>query len=748
MKHFHPPVPRATANTTPREPAGTPQGQSGSAAVRGALVRLWRAACGFAGLRGRGGASTAEGPAAFGRLPPHGRPDAATRIAQADALRDAGRWEAAAAAYESAIALLPGAMHLWVQLGNMRKDSGDLAAAEIAYRTALTLGPDVDDTHVQLGHALKLGGHRAEAMREYAKALRLNSNWTAALNELIALSETAVAEAQTSIGHRSLAELHQTVAMLRSGSARLEAALPDIRGLTRIPVAQYGLFRSLYDLAPPPAEPLSRWHVIVLDAAGDEAATLLRDLAVQQPDLVETTILARGETVLPTPAAGADYILLVRASMRLHPQALSWLAWAGASVLSDAICADEDVLTFSAAEGWRPTAPVLKSVHDPEADVPLYTHGLLALQAGPAATLLAAINGSADPIARIAETLGNAGQLAHLPRIVASRTTMLPSPPPRRHVVPKPAIGTLGLVIPTRNGRLLKACLESIRRTAENPAALEIVVVDNGADDMDSRSYLDTLRDGGAVTVICAPRPFNWSALSNAGAAATTSALLLFLNDDTEMHTPGWDRILRTQLARPEIGALGARLLYPDGEIQHAGIVFGPDRRAEHEGVRTPTNLPQEVTARWTARRRVAAVTGAFLACRRSDFERLGRFDETRFPIWFNDVDFCLRVRKAGGHVLFEPAITALHHESKTLATRPDQAHREAVWRESLAQLRRRWGNALAWDPSFNPAFARVGVPFATIQEPTTDAVTEYLRRSSQPNPWWPDDSAEEYPRW
>lgn len=661
-------------------------------------------------------------------------------VRDADALRDARRWTEAAQSYQDALSFQPNAMHLWVQLGNMRKESGDPAAAEAAYRKALTIEPDVDDTHVQLGHALKLQGRRGAAVGEYAKALRLNSNCTTALQELIAFGEGAAAEAETGIGRRSLAELHETIMTLRRGLSRLEAALPDVRSLTSIPSTQYGLFRDLHELPPPPTKPATRWQAVVLDTAGGDAAALLRDLAAQQPPPIETTILAPGEKLPPGAAAGADFILLVRASMRLHPRALAWLAWAGANVTSEAISADEDVLAFTAEDGWRPVAPALKSVYDPEPDTPLHAHGLLALRGALAPEWLAAVADSQDPVAELAESLGKAGQLAHLPRILASRTTVLPAPPARVHIWPPAASGKLGLVIPTRNGRLLKACLDSVLRTAEAPAAVRIVVVDNGTDDADSLSHLDALRHSGVATVISDPQPFNWSALSNAGAAAADAELLLFLNDDIEVHTQGWDRILRTQLARPEIGVLGARLLYPDGEIQHAGMVFGPDSRAEHEGVRAPTDLPSEITARWTTRRRVAAVTGAFLACRREDFERLGRFDATRFPIWFNDVDYCLRVREAGSQILFEPGIVALHHESKTLAARPDQAHREAVWRESLALLRRRWGDALAWDPSFNPAFARVGVPFAAIQEPSLEAIARHLRRSSLPNPWLPDE--------
>ena len=288
----------------------------------------------------------------------------------------------------------------------------------------------------------------------------------------------------------------------------------------------------------------------------------------------------------------------------------------------------------------------------------------------------------------------------------------------------------------TRDGAtVLGPCLSAIRATAAEPALLDIVVLDNGSTDPATLALLADLRAGGLAKVVRDDAPFNWSRLNNIGAAVCENPLLLFVNDDVTITAAGWDEILRRHLVRPEVGAVGARLDYPDGTLQHGGIVFGPDERAEHEGV-SPIGVLPDSAARWTIRRRVAAVTGAFLACRRGDFVALGRFDAAHFPIWFNDIDFCLRVRQSGQTILNEPAIRATHHESRTLSATSHDANRQSIWETSLVKLRQRWGAALWTDPGFNPHFARVGRPFESMSEPGFAAMEAHFQRSARRDPW------------
>ena len=218
---------------------------------------------------------------------------------------------------------------------------------------------------------------------------------------------------------------------------------------------------------------------------------------------------------------------------------------------------------------------------------------------------------------------------------------------------------------------------------------------------------------------MCIDEPFNWSRLNNKAVALGGPPLMVFANNDLAMIAAGWDDCLRSHLARSDIGVVGARLLYGDRTIQHAGMVLGIEGGGcEHEGRNAAADEggPQN---RWRTRRSVAAVTGAFLACRRSDFESLGGFDEARFGVWFNDVDFCLRVRARGLRVLYEPAIEAFHYESKTLAVEFRDGPRAAHFETAAAAMRKRWGTAFTHDPYFNPHYARWGTPFAWLRPPS-----------------------------
>jgi GT2 family glycosyltransferase len=120
-------------------------------------------------------------------------------------------------------------------------------------------------------------------------------------------------------------------------------------------------------------------------------------------------------------------------------------------------------------------------------------------------------------------------------------------------------------------------------------------------------------------------------------------------------------------------------------------------------------------------RRSVGAVTGAFLATRRTTFEKCGGFDACRFSIWFNDIDYCLRVRSQGMRVVFEPAIEALHHESKTLAEAFADHVRNVNFEAAAMEMRRIWGEMFEADPYYNPHYARWGAPFEWLVAPRRD---------------------------
>ncbi|MHC5018662.1 MAG: glycosyltransferase [Planctomycetota bacterium] len=253
---------------------------------------------------------------------------------------------------------------------------------------------------------------------------------------------------------------------------------------------------------------------------------------------------------------------------------------------------------------------------------------------------------------------------------------------------PRPAVAgdpLVSVVIPSRdNAGMLARCIAGLHRTTAG-RRVEIVIVDNGSTAPDARRYLAAVPHA----VVRLDAPFNFSALVNAGAERATGEYLLLLNDDVEPHTPGWLTALLEAAQFPGVGVVGAKLCYPDGRLQHAGIALDPDGVARNVGRGAPGTALGDHGA-WAGLRNCAAVSAACLLVPRELFEQLGGF-EPALPADFNDVDFCLRVRAAGRRVAWTPFAELRHDES---ASRPPGVDPEAVrW------MRQRWGDQLAQDP-------------------------------------------------
>lgn len=177
--------------------------------------------------------------------------------------------------------------------------------------------------------------------------------------------------------------------------------------------------------------------------------------------------------------------------------------------------------------------------------------------------------------------------------------------------------------------------------------------------------------------------------------------LLLFLNDDTTAISPGWLTALVEHIARPEVGAVGAKLLYPAGRIQHAGVVMGVYENCGHafkglDGSRGHYFDLSDVT------RNVSAVTGACLMTKSSVFAEVGGFDEQTFAVAFNDIDLCLRIGAHGYRVIYTPHALLYHHEAFS-KTREDLAPHPA----EVAAMRRQWAGAIEHDPYYSPNLTR-----------------------------------------
>jgi GT2 family glycosyltransferase len=262
----------------------------------------------------------------------------------------------------------------------------------------------------------------------------------------------------------------------------------------------------------------------------------------------------------------------------------------------------------------------------------------------------------------------------------------------------------VSLVIPTRDRLdLLERCVRSIEERTGYPHR-EIVIVDNQSREGATLAWLEAGERQGRFRVVPYPGAFNFAAINNAGVAQAKGEHVVLLNNDTEVIAGEWLEAMLEHSQRPEVGAVGARLLYPDGTIQHAGVVLGLGGVAGHSHKHRPADEPGSL-ASVAIVRNYSAVTAACLMMRRGLFVELGGMNERDLAVAFNDVDLCLRIRAAGYRVVYTPYATLYHHESASRGFDLDGA--EVAW------MRRTWGPTLARDPYYNPNLTTVREDFS-----------------------------------
>jgi GT2 family glycosyltransferase len=326
-----------------------------------------------------------------------------------------------------------------------------------------------------------------------------------------------------------------------------------------------------------------------------------------------------------------------------------------------------------------------------------------------------------------------AGPVAHLPRVLVSLPLAeSPATVPAVAAVPADTDSRILIVIPTRDEpEMLGPCLATLKSFAARPDLLDFLVVDNRSTAPETHGLFAKLA-GDGVRIFAMDEPFNWARVNNEAASDGSQELIVFANNDTEMTTAGWDDRLRAWLEQPDVGIIGARLLYPDGALQHGGILLGGwDGRPSHDGLWAP-HTEGGPLGRWRRSRVVAAVTGAFMACRRDTFQQTGGFDP-RLAIAYNDIDFCLRIREIGLTVVYAADIELVHHESRTRGQN-DTAEKVAWDDSELADMHRRWGDALFFDRGLNPQWASaVNRPYDGYRDLPLTRVLEHLDASVHP---------------
>ena len=298
----------------------------------------------------------------------------------------------------------------------------------------------------------------------------------------------------------------------------------------------------------------------------------------------------------------------------------------------------------------------------------------------------------------------DAARRALLDHFARRRLEVEVRPVPGSHwqiVYPLPAQPPLvSIIIPTHNAAaLLRTCVASIFARTDY-APYEVVIVNNRSDDPETLALFAELTREPNVRVIDYDAPFNFSALNNFAVRQARGDVLCLLNNDIEVITGRWLDEMVSHALRPEIGAVGAMLYYPNLTVQHAGVVLGLGGVANHAFIKHAHGTDGQMN-RARLVQNYSAVTAACLVIRRAVFAQAGGLNETDLPIAFNDIDFCLRVRAAGYRNLWTPFAELIHHESASRG-REDSPEKQARFDREAAYMRRTWGEQLDHDPAYN----------------------------------------------
>lgn len=272
----------------------------------------------------------------------------------------------------------------------------------------------------------------------------------------------------------------------------------------------------------------------------------------------------------------------------------------------------------------------------------------------------------------------------------------------RREIEGEPLIS---IIIPFRDQvEVLKNCLDSIfaKTSWQN---YEILLVNNASELLQTREYIREIEHCPRVRLLHYNAPFNYSAINNFASLRAAGEYLLLLNNDTEVIEPDWIQNMLEHAQRPEVGAVGAKLLYPDDTIQHAGVIVGIGGAANHAFGRSHRD-EHGYFGLLKVTRQYSAVTGACMMMRKKVFDEMDGLDEENLAVSFNDVDFCLRLGEKGYQVIFTPYALLYHHESLS------RGH-NVSFNEEYYLRRRHQGIFQGGDPHYNPNLSRERLDFS-----------------------------------
>jgi GT2 family glycosyltransferase len=276
---------------------------------------------------------------------------------------------------------------------------------------------------------------------------------------------------------------------------------------------------------------------------------------------------------------------------------------------------------------------------------------------------------------------------------------------PLPKVLPK-----VSIIIPTRDGLdVLKPCIDSLLEITDYKN-YEVVILDNGSCKKETIDFLQSISTDSRIAVIRDEGDFNYSRINNEAVAQSTGDYVCLLNNDIEIIDSNWLTEMISLAVRENTGCVGAKLLYPDGTVQHAGVILGLGGYAAHSHRGLPRNAPGYF-CRAQIRQQLSAVTGACLVVKRSVYDAVGGLDEA-FKVAYNDVDFCLRVQALGFNNIFTPFAELIHHESKTRGE-DDSSEKMMRFAQEKDLLSSRWPALIENDPFYNPNLTRAREDFS-----------------------------------
>ena len=268
-----------------------------------------------------------------------------------------------------------------------------------------------------------------------------------------------------------------------------------------------------------------------------------------------------------------------------------------------------------------------------------------------------------------------------------------------KYNIPQPA-PLVSIIIPTKDqAPILRACIDGISNSTIYPN-YEIIVVDNQSEEAETQELFEELK-GRNIQVLDYPKAFNFSAINNFAAEHANGEFLAFVNNDVTIINGEWLEEMISHACKDHVGAVGAKLYFPEDCIQHAGVILGINGVAGHcfkyavrgePGQRNRLNLVQQFSA----------VTAACMVVRKTVFEEVEGFEEDNLGVAFNDIDLCLRIKEAGYANIWTPHAQLYHHESVSRGDDNDQSRKVRVDSE-IEYMRKRWGDLLQFDPTYNP---------------------------------------------